>query len=763
MTLAALSFAAGAALLQLQPALPPLAWAWLVAVPAALALRWKPLWIAAAFAAGFFWAAAFAQWRVSERLSPELEGRDIALVGVVAGLPFTGERSVRFELEVESSEARLPKRILLAWYAPAPKADAPLVPPSVHPGERWSLTVRLQRPHGLVNPHGFDYEAWLLERGIGATGYVRAGHGETLLGSRTGLLDRIERTREAVRERFLAVLGRSPAQGILAALAVGDQRAISREEWQLFNRTGVTHLMSISGLHVTLVSGLAAWLAAAFWRRVPRLALRAPARKAGAVAAILAALGYTLLAGYGVPAQRTFWMVSVFSAALWAGRIASPWRTLALALAAIVLMDPWAPLSPGLWLSFGAVLLIFYAAAGWNAAESWLAQWLRVQWAITVGLAPAALLLFGQVSLAGPIANAAAIPLVSAVITPLALAAALVPIDALLHLAAWLVQWLLEFLEWCAALPAALWQQHAPAVWSVLCALAGAAWLLAPRGIPWRVAGIALMAPAFCASPTGPRGGEAWITTFDVGQGLAVLARTSGHALLYDAGPAYGDDSDSGARVVVPALRGEGVSALDLLVLTHEDSDHIGGALSVLETLEVRELASSLPSAHPLLTLAASAHGCARGEHWEWDGVRFEFLHPGPYVPAARRNDASCVLRISAGEHAVLLTGDIERAAELELLKAGGTRSDVLVVPHHGSRTSSSADFVNAVSPRWAIVPVGYRSRFGHPHPQVLGRYRDAGVQLARTDLDGAVTVRLSRDATELLAERRLRARYWLQ
>jgi competence protein ComEC len=750
MTFAALAFAAGAALLQTQATLPPLAWAWLVAPLGLFSLRIKPVWVATAFTAGFFWAAAFAHWRMDERLASALEGRDLAVVGVVAGLPAAGERGVRFAFDVETGEAPLPRKILLAWY------DTAALP---HPGERWSFTVRLRRPHGGVNPHGFDYEGWLLERGIGATGYVR-GSDARRLGTRGNAFDRIERMREAVRERFLAVLGPSPAQGILAALAVGDQRAISREEWQLFNRTGVTHLMSISGLHVTLVSGLAAWLVAALWRRVPRLAVRAPARRGAAVAAIVAALGYTLLSGYGVPAQRTFWMVSVFAAALWSDRIATPWRTLALALALVVLMDPWAPLSPGLWLSFGAVVLIFYAGGGWSAAEPRVLQWARVQWAITVGLAPAALLLFGQVSLAGPLANALAIPLVSVVITPLALLAAALPVDAPLELAAWLVQWLLEFLEWCAALPSALWQQHAPPVGLVVLALAGAAWLLAPRGVPWRSAGAALMAPAFLAVPAGPAPGEAWITAFDVGQGLAVLVRTAGHALLYDAGPAFAED-DSGARVIVPALRGDGVGELDLLVLSHEDGDHLGGALSVLESFEVRALASSLPREHPLQGLAAAAHRCRRGEAWQWDGVRFAFLHPGAQAPSARRNDGSCVLRVSAGGHSLLLTGDIERAAETDLTKNGLGKSDVLVVPHHGSRTSSSAEFVAAVSPQWAIVPVGYRSRFGHPHPQVLERYRAAGTHILRTDLDGAIHVDLT--ALAVRREREARARYWLQ
>ena len=756
MTFAALAFALGAALLQVQAALPALAWALLPAPLALAALRWPRLWPAAALAAGFFWAAACAQWRMHERLSPILEGRDIAVVGVVAGLPAAGERGVRFDFDVESAPERLPNKILLAWYDPAVV---------VHPGERWSLTVRLRRPHGGVNPHGFDYEAWLLERGIGATGYVRPEQAE-LLGHRANLLDGIEAVRESVRERFLAVLGPSPAQGILAALAVGDQRAISREEWQLFNRTGVTHLMSISGLHVTLVSGLAAWLVAALWRRVPALALRAPARKAAAIGAILAALAYTLLAGYGVPAQRTFWMVAVFAAALWAGRIATPWRTLALALALVVMLDPWAPLSPGLWLSFGAVLLIFYTGVGWSAGEPRraprLVEWARVQWAITVGLAPASLLLFGQVSLAGPIANAAAIPLVSIVITPLALLAAALPVDALLHGAAALVEWLLQFLEWCAALPAALWQQHAPPPALVALALAGAAWLLAPRGVPWRMAGLVLMGPAFLGASPAPPAGEAWLTVFDVGQGLAVLARTSRHALLYDAGPAFADD-DSGARVVVPALRGEGIAQLDLLVLSHEDNDHLGGALSVLESFEVASLASSLPPEHPLLGLAATAHRCTRGESWEWDGVQFAFLHPGAGRAGAKRNDSSCVLRIVAARHSLLLTGDIERRAELQLLADPSVRSDILVVPHHGSRTSSTPEFVATVSPRWAVVPVGYRSRFGHPHPDVLARYRAAGATIVRTDLDGAIQVRLSSDAAEVGAVRRSRGRYWLQ
>jgi competence protein ComEC len=771
MTLAAVAFAAGAALLQWQPALPSVWWALSLPMLGLLAFLKPKTAFVFMFALGFLWAAALAHLRMADWLAPELEGRDLQVVGVVAGLPAAGERGVRFEFEVEQSEAPLPKKLLLSWYRSPLYEEAPaLLAGAVHPGERRLFTVRLRRPHGNVNPNGFDYEAWLLERGIGATGYVRNRGEQKLLGVRNSPLDWIERAREAVRDRFLATLGPTPAAGILAALAVGDQRAISNEEWQLFNRTGVTHLMSISGLHVTLVSGLCAWLVAALWRGVPALVLRLPARKAAALAAIAGALGYSLLAGFAVPAQRTFYMVTVVALALWSGRIASPMRILALALAAVVAADPWAPLAPGLWLSFGAVLLIFYVAGGWNGPEPqlgrplrWAAQWGRVQWAITLGLAPAALLLFGQVSVAGPLANALAIPLVSAVVTPLALVAAVFPLEFLLHAASWLVEWLLQFLEWCSALPGALWQQHVPPFWSVILALAGVAWLLAPRGLPWRACGLALMAPAFALAPAAPPPGEAWITTLDVGQGLAVLVRTSNRVLLYDAGPAFGTEADSGGRIVLPALRGAGLSRLDAMVLTHEDLDHIGGALTVLESVEVDLLASSLPQKHALNALAPATRRCEAGTAWEWDGVRFEFLHPGTAdTKTTRRNDLSCVLRIEAAGGSMLLTGDIERTAEAAMLKKKEfPKSEVLLVPHHGSRTSSTAEFIAAVAPRWAVVPVGYRSRFGHPTREVLERYRAAGISILRTDLDGAVRIQLTSKGVRVNAERSSAPRYW--
>jgi competence protein ComEC len=777
MSAALLAFAAGVLLLQQQGALPApalLAAAPLAALGAALSLAaaargggarsvWTAASLGCAAACGFLWAGLLAQQRIAERLAPALEGRDLALTGVVAGLPALGERGARFAFDVEQPSG-LPRHVLLGWYRDAAAEGSP-----VHPGERWRFTVRLRRPHGSLNPYGFDYEGWLIERDIGATGYVRAGgrrgqRGEPLrLGARNSFADRIEQAREAVRARFERVLGARPATGILVALAVGDQHSISAEQWRLFNRTAVTHLMSISGLHVTLVSGLVAWLVALGWRRAAPLASRLAARKAAAAAAVAAALGYALLAGFAVPAQRTVLMVSVVAAALWSARVVPPARTLAIALAVVLAADPWAVLAPGFWLSFGAVALIFYVSAGGVGREARPLQWLRVQWAITVGLAPATLFLFAQVCLAGPLANAVAIPLVSVIVTPLTLAAAVVPVDALLHLAAWLTEWLLVFLHGCAALPNAVLAQHAAPLWATLLACAGAAWLLAPPGIPWRPTGVALMLPAFALPAPAPAAGEAWLETLDVGQGLAIVVRTAHHALLYDAGPAYGPDSDAGARVIGPFLRACGVARLDAVVLSHDDTDHVGGAASIFGAFQVGRLFSSLPASHPLLARAPEPRRCARGTAWEWDGVRFAFLHPAAgQRPEARANDLSCVLRVSAAGHAMLLTGDIERAAEATLLGSrAALGADVLLVPHHGSRTSSSADFLAAVRPAFAVVSAGYRNRFGHPNARVLERYRAGGIRLLRTDRDGAVEVRLAAGGAALQSERARRRRYW--
>lgn len=790
-----IAFALGVCLLQQQPQLPPLAWA-LVLAPLLAAWWWlRPrAAVAAALlagamfaAAGFFHAAAWAQWRLAERLPQQWEGVDVAVTGVVAGLPQPFERGVRFDFDVEQVEpvaARLPRRIALAWYNSASREAFEDIAP-IRAGERWRFTVRLRRPHGSVNPHGFDYESWLLQRAIGATGYVRPGAMARLdeLVPRPVYL--LARGREILRQRHRDALPDYPYAGILIALAIGDQNAIDAPKWQLFARTGVSHLMSISGLHVTMVASLFALLIHWLWRRSSALMLALPARKAAALAGFLAALGYCLIAGFAVPAQRTLYMVGVVALALWAGRLSSVSRVLCAALLLVLLLDPWAVLAPGFWLSFGAVAVILYVATGrlyarpvpapaqgpapWQGAAlgRGILQWGRVQWAITLALAPLLLVWFQQMSLVSPLANAVAIPLVSLVVTPLALAGSVLPFDFILKLAHAVVAVQMWLLEWCAALPAAVWQQHAPAAWTVVLALAGTAWLLLPRGVPARWLGLPLLLPMFTVLPPAPPPGAAWLTVLDVGQGLAIFVRTERHALLYDAGPAYSPDADSGSRVILPFLRASGIARLDAMVVTHDDNDHAGGAATVLSGVPVAAFYSSLPATHAAWRAAPGYRlPCSAGQGWDWDGVRFELLHPTAASYAIDRiksNDRSCVLRIAAAQGTVLLTGDIEARSEKELLarERDELRADVLVVPHHSSRTSSTEEFIAAVQPRWAVLPVGYRNRFGHPKQEVVERYRASGAQMLRTDAAGAVLVRIDGEGIAVQAYRELRKRYW--
>ena len=777
MRLAILAFAGGVWLLQWQPTLP--SGSMLGALAAAAALsgalsryceRAGMTGLAiAAFLAGFVWAGFFAQIRLADRLAPQWEGATITLTGTIASLPQPFDGGTRFEFDVESvqpPEAVIPSRVLLSWYNGLDREEFREVVP-VRAGERWRFAVRLKRPHGYANPHGYDYEASLLERGIRATGAVRSDFAPERLDP---LVNHpaywIERLRERIREKFWDDLPDRAYAGVLTALAIGDQRAIEPDDWQIFARTGVSHLMSISGLHVTMVSGLFAWAAFGLWRRIPWLALRLAAQKAAAIAGFAAALAYCLLTGFAVPAQRTLYMVGVVAVVLAFGRQSSPSRVLSLALLVVLLLDPWAVLSPGFWLSFGAVALIFYVGSGRPSAAHWLLQWGALQWAITVGLAPALLVLFRQVSIVSPLANAVAIPLVSLVVTPLALAGAVLPFEFPLTLAHWLLAQLMMLLSWMSKLEGAVWQQHAPALWTLPIALIGIAWMLLPRGFPARWLGGLLILPMGAFAPPSPDAGSAWVTVFDVGQGLAVLVRTRDHTLLFDTGPSWSAESDSGGRIIVPALRGEGIAQLDVVVVSHDDKDHAGGTRSILSATPARSLYTSLLPGDDLIELAPYRLPCLAGRSWRWDGVSFEFLHPRSELlwdAFERPNHRSCVLRVETAYGAALLTADIERRDEQELLALAGAKlgASLLIVPHHGSATSSSSAFVRAVAPEFAVMTVGYRNRFGHPRPDVVSRYLELPSRVLRTDETGALWFAFEPPGLTLRGYRDSARRYW--
>ncbi len=787
-----LAFALGTALLQQQAALPETVWAWLL-LPGTVSafLLWrcqnpiltsagKGLFVVTFLAAGFFWAAVFAQWRLADTLPHDWERRDIQLVGVVAELPQTNELFTRFTFDVErvlTEGAVVPARISLAWYKVRGKhaGTAEALPPPINAGERWQLTARLKRPHGSSNPHGFDFESSMLERNIRATGYVRKADDNLRLDE---MVDRpayrIERLRQEIRERFMQALPDHAYAGVLVALAVGEQRAIPREQWQIFTRTGVNHLMSISGLHVTMVSSLVFALMYWLWRCSHHLTLWLPARKAAAVAGLAAALGYTLLAGFAIPAQRTVYMLAVVAIALWSGRFTSATAVLTWALLAVVVLDPWAVLSPGFWLSFGAIAIIMLVTVGRIGKIHWLTGWARVQWAITLGLIPPLLAMFQQVSLVSPLANAIAIPLVSLVVVPLTLLAALPPLDFMLLPAHMVLSGCMDLLRWLSDVPQVVWSQHAPPPWTIAAAMAGIVWMLLPgggrlgfaAGFPARWLGAVALLPMFLLLPPRPAAGELWLTVLDVGQGLAVVARTENNTLLYDTGPGFNSDADSGNRIIIPFLRGEGVRQLDTMVVSHADVDHSGGALSVLDAVPVQWLVSSLKADHPVQQTSVKKRSCRAGESWDWDGVRFDMLHPLQQSydnPKLKTNALGCVLKITTAHGSVLLPADIEKKSERELLaRAGDTLpATVLVAPHHGSKTSSIEAFVQQVKPALTIFTVGYRNRFGHPREEVMERYRTQGSRLLRSDTDGAVLLRFADNNVTVETWRARHRRYW--
>lgn len=723
--------------------------------------------LAAAISTGWAYAAWRAELRLSEALPGEWEGRDVVVTGVVASLPQDFERGLRFVFEVEESAAPLPPKISLAWYKGFRDEEMHMLPP-LHAGERWRLTVRLKRPHGNVNPHGFDYERWLLEQGIRATGYVRpAPDNQRLDAFVPGFMYGVERLREGVRERFRRALPEGAYAGVLVALAVGDQRSIPPELWRVFARTGISHLVAISGMHVTMIAALFAGAVGGLWRRSPALALRWPAQQAGVVAGFVVAFLYCLLAGWGVPAQRTLYMLGCVAFALVLRRETAPGRVLALALAVVLVLDPWAVMAAGFWLSFGAVALLFLVSSGRLVPEGRLRGALRAQWAVTLGLVPALLVLFQQFSLVSPLANAIAIPLVSFVVTPLAIGFAILPLQMLADLAHAAFTLTMLPIDWLAELPWASWQQAAPPPWLAVLASLGCVWALLPRGTPARWVGLAMLLPLLLWAPARPTPGEARVTVLDVGQGLAVHVQTAGHDLLYDTGPAFSADANSGERILLPYLRAEGVRRLDSLVVTHQDNDHSGGAEAVLTGIPVAEVRSSLSQNHPARLIAGARHQpCVAGQTWDWDGVRFTMLHPGRAAddsPGSKTNDVACVLRVEAGGLSALLTSDIEAVSEAELLQgqAGQLASDVLVVPHHGSRSSSTAAFIAATRPRWVIFPVGYLNRFRHPNAQVWARWAATGAGMWRTDASGAVSVHLAPGGPRFETARAAAPRYW--
>lgn len=713
---------------------------------------------------------------VDTALDPALEGRDVLVTAVVSELPQRNASGLRFRLDVESATlqgqaVRLPPRIDVGWYGGVYSLGAEQVglqrppPADVRAGERWTLLLRLKAGHGSRNPGGFDYELYLWEQGVQATAYVRAGTNDPVpaLQGQTWLHP-VTWARQAVRDRIFAAVEQRALAGVIAALVVGDQSAIERADWDVFRATGVAHLVSISGLHITMFAWLAVALVGWLWRRSVRLCLWWPAPSAALVGGVLFALAYSMFAGWGVPAQRTCTMLAtVVFLRLFGARW--PWpQVWMLACAAVAAWDPWALLQPGFWLSFVAVGVLFATDSGAARAQpvgvrGRIVSGFREQWVISLALAPLTLLLFGQVSLVGLLANMVAIPWVTLVLTPLSMLGVLWP--ATWSLAAQAVQALMLGLQWMASWPLATLSLPAAPLWLGVVGVAGGLLLVLPGPWWWRVQGLPLLLALVLWRPPLPPQGQFELLAADVGQGNAVLVRTANHALLYDTGPRYSLESDAGHRVLVPLLQSLG-TRLDRVIVSHRDTDHAGGAQAVLAMQEQAQLLTSMPS-ESILGLSRTPTRCEAGQHWVWDGVQFDILHPlaADYGQERKPNALSCVLRISTATQSVLLVGDIEQAQETQLLaRVPDLKSTVLLVPHHGSKTSSSAAFLDAVQPRFALVQSGYRNRYGHPAGPVMDRYREHHITVRDSPHCGAMTWRSWR-ADEVLCVREAQKRYW--
>lgn len=797
-------------------------------------LRLKSLWFGVALALvltsalGFSLTGLRAHSFKKTALSPALEGKDILVTGQVRAMPQFAEDGLRFRFDVASASLDgkpvvLPSQIYLGWYAgfgvrPAkpmakPVADGDPEPPEfslelqrqpqvLRAGELWQMTVRLKAPHGNSNPHGFDYELWLWEQGIQATGYVRTSKSNAPPQHLASTWAHpVERARQAVREAIFARIESRQMAGVLAALVVGDQNAIERADWDVFRATGVAHLMSISGLHITMFAWAASLVIGWLWRRsvklAPALCLALPASSAGALGGLLLATLYALFSGWGVPAQRTIWMLAAVVLLKQSGR-QWPWPFVwLLAMAVVVAVDPWALMQAGFWLSFVAVGVLFasgstqedainsgayYARIHWGEGinkgekrpETWffrvsmssfsvhLMKTLREQWVITLALTPLSLLLFNQVSLIGLLANAVAIPWVTLVVTPLAMLGALwSPVwDA----AALAMSVLTLLLKWLAGFSWASVTVAAAPLWCAVAGVLGGVLLVMRLPLHVKLLGVPLLLPVLLWQPLRPEPGQFEVLGADIGQGNALIVRTSSHSLVYDTGPKFSRESDAGNRVLVPLLRALGAK-IDLLMLSHRDSDHIGGAPAVLAMQPQARLVSSIEDGHELQAVRKSER-CVAGQRWRWDGVDFEVLHPtaSDYDGTVKSNAMSCVLRISNGVYTALLAGDLEAAQELRLVAnpemIQKLKADFLLVPHHGSKTSSTGAFLDAVQPQFALAQAGYRNRFNHPVESVLERYRARNINVLKSPVCGAATWR-SEQPTQLLCQRQQGLRYW--
>ncbi len=741
---AGLAFALGVVLLHLLPWLPPLLWGALATSLLAVA-AWRYHWLRLPFwlLLGAFWAHWNACLLLCSPFPDDLARVPLVVEGRIASIPSDSGLARRFLLDVERTwrdGEPLPFKglVRLGWYDQ---------PPPLRAGEQWRLSVRLKPRHGLANPGTFDFERWLFEQGIKATGNLRRGDPPERLDAGPGPYW-LDRGREGLAGHLARVLGDAPALPLIQALVIGDRSGFDQDDWEVLTRTGTNHLVAISGLHVGLIAGGVFVLVRRLWSLSARLTVGLAAPRAAAIGGLLAALGYAGLAGFAISTQRALVMIAVVLAALFWQRTLRPYHALVLALVGVLLVDARAVLSPGFWLSFGAVAVLLFNLGHRLPSRDLWTRWGRAQWAVAIGLLPLLFLLFGRASLIAPLVNLVAVPIFSLMLLPLVLVASLLSLIPGLGLplqwTAHLLGWCLDGLSWIAGLSwAAMALPQRPSwVWPV--AGAGVVLLLAPRGLPGRWLGALLLFPMFVLRAPEPPHGEAWFTLLDVGLGLAAVVRTRDGTLVYDTGPGFPSGFNTGSAVVAPFLAAQGVRRIERLVVSHADRDHAGGLVGLADRVAIDRIDSGEPGRLGF----PGVEPCRAGEQWEWSGVSFRFLHPAD--ASFRGNDASCVLRLETGGRSILLTGDIEARVERRLARELGDllASDVLVAGHHGSATSTHPEFLDAVAPGLVLFPSGYANQFGFPASVVRERIAVRGIPVLDTGLVGAIELRLGPNGT---------------
>ena len=759
----AIAFLLGVCILTVFASLPH--WYWIFAiVPAVIiGIKYPRSILLVCVLLGFFWALLHAYLNLYPELDRSLEGIDLEVSGQIVSIPSVQARSARFEFVIHSAQktvdgkvVSVPKKIRLNWYGKVPPIQI---------GEHWKLRVRLKRPWGYANPGGFDYEKWLFEQGIRATGYVR-NKGSNHSVQETSVLNPAYYLRTTLNKKLDQVQGDYSA--IIKALVLGERGQMSTQRWQVLTQTGTNHLLAISGLHVGIVSGFVYFIVLFLWKRSEKLCLRIAAQRVAALAAIFAAVFYAMLAGFSIPTQRAMVMATVVFLSVYSMQSLRPWNILSLALLCVLILDPFSVLSPGFWLSFLAVAIILFSLKQSTSQRPWWFRLIKIQFVLSLGLLPITLLFFQQASLISPVANFFAVPWVSFLVVPVTLVGALLLLISE-TLGSWVLQvsqlllevfWLV--LDYLHALPFASWH-HAVPSWAVIPAAFGILLLLAPRGWPSKSLSILLLSPLVFVQPNETPEEDLRLTTLDVGQGLAVVLEVGKQVLVYDTGPKFNSSFNAGEAVVVPYLLSRGIRKVDTLVVSHGDKDHAGGMQGILSNIQVEHVITSKIDEYDYKHLTA----CRAGFTWRWGSVVFKFLHPTENAKARKLSDnnSSCVLLVQHPAGGVLLTGDIEKPIEKFLINKYSDQLDIdlLIAPHHGSNSSSTQEFIQVTSPDFVVFATGYRNPYGFPDEKVVLRYEEFGSDLVNTASQGMITFVFSaKNGLQLLpGYREVRQRFW--